>query len=266
MLDICNINTNNIGELVNLSVQSKCTVFSQFLDSQDCSDLLDIVKKQDVYCEHWGGYPNAERRMIGVDVTRKDRVENVLNVKNGMSIPLLSFPIVPVLVRSLDSDTRIPIYNLFQELNKVHLACGLIGDTLEHVSGYVIFANGSASQKLKDNLTILGNLQVITKVDSIDRWLNYEPDTEIVTVASNRLDALISSIFRLSREDGRDAVHNEMVKVNDVLNSKPSAVVRLNDMIDLKTRGRALIRSFDETARGRLKISFVRYRRFKQIV
>lgn len=81
------------------------------------------------------------------------------------------------------------------------------------------------------------------------------------TVASMRLDGVLSAIFSLSRSKAEEAVTLGLVFVNDIKISKPDAPVKDGDKVVLRGMGKAKIISSDGVSKkGRTVIIFDRYR------
>jgi RNA-binding protein YlmH len=267
MTNMAGISSSNlIVQLVEQSTLTGSPVFSRFVDTGFSRELVEFVSKSNVYFELWGGYPYAEMRVLGIDATRNKPESNLNIIRDGTLNPLLNFPIVPTQVRASNSDVRISFQNLIREIQNANLEDGLIGDVIESAEGMSIFTLEFSVKALRDKLTLVGTIPIITKLGEPDQFRNYTPAEESATVASNRLDALVSAVFRLSRDDGRDAVRNGMVKINDSPITKAAGMAKINDIIDLETRGRARICSFEETSKGRIRLAFVRYRRFKYTI
>ena len=81
------------------------------------------------------------------------------------------------------------------------------------------------------------------------------------TVASMRLDCVLSAIYSLSRSKAEEAVSAGITFVNDIKASKPDAPIKDGDKIVLRGMGKAKIISSDGISnRGRVVIIFDRYR------
>ena len=80
------------------------------------------------------------------------------------------------------------------------------------------------------------------------------------TVASLRADAVVASGFRMSRETAAEAVRSGLVTVNGMILTKPDATVKDNDRIVLRGKGKMVIRTGGLSKKGRICLTFLRYR------
>ena len=67
-----------------------------------------------------------------------------------------------------------------------------------------------------------------------------EFETRRITYESNRLDAIVSSVFRLSREDAKKAIETGMVFLTSASIPKPSSTVEEGDHISMKGEGKVI--------------------------
>jgi RNA-binding protein YlmH len=76
-----------------------------------------------------------------------------------------------------------------------------------------------------------------------------------------RLDAVISSIFSVSRSAACDAINGGLVGVNGIAVIKPDRTVNEGDKLSLRGKGKAIIDSVGGfSKKGRIRFSYRRYR------
>jgi len=81
------------------------------------------------------------------------------------------------------------------------------------------------------------------------------PEQTGVNVASERLDALVAAVFKLSRSDSQELFAKERIFVNGKLIVSASYSPREGDIISARSLGRFRYDGIDrETKRGRLRI------------
>ena len=246
--------------LVEESSARSAPAFSHLLSFRAYSEAIAFLSKSDVYIECWGGYPYSDRRMVGVDayLAKSDLNASEL-IRDGTPVPALPFPLSALLVRAATPSMRLNCAMLLEELSKICSAEREIGDILTLPQECAVFATESAAESVSSKLTVCGKTPVLAKVQKVDAFRAYVAPDETTTIASNRLDATVAACFRLSREDARYAVQNAMVALNGTIAGKPAATVNPGDTIALATRSRIRVSSFDQTAKGRIRLTFARF-------
>ena len=168
---------------------------------------------------------------------------------------------------------------------KVHAASGVGARKLTHrdylgslmglgikreMTGDIIVRDGGADiiimKEIADFLlmnyekAVLANLKLeiadITALDTVT--VNIEENRD--TVASLRLDNLVSSVFGLSRGKAQEAIKTGFVFVNSSQAQKPDMQLNEGDKLVLRGRGKAVLREIQgKTRKDRIYIIFDRY-------
>lgn len=81
----------------------------------------------------------------------------------------------------------------------------------------------------------------------------------VVTVASMRLDCVVTQIMRSGRNMAAEAIRMKLVRVNDQTASKPDGVLREDDEISVKGYGKFRIGSSYLTKKGRIALTMMKY-------
>jgi len=116
----------------------------------------------------------------------------------------------------------------------------------EEISTYVLI-----------NLNRIGNERVtISQIPLKELKIpNVEYDIKRYTVSSLRLDALISSIWNLSRKDSQKLIESERIKINWEPVDKPSKTVEAGSIISAKGYGRFILSSIEGVSKKeRIKV------------
>ena len=91
-------------------------------------------------------------------------------------------------------------------------------------------------------------------------WPEPLVNPEQVTVSSLRLDAVVASLFRVSRGEAQTAIEYGFIFQNFHPVTKRTAVVAQGDQLVYRTKGRVEIADCSATTRsGRIAMSFKRY-------
>jgi RNA-binding protein YlmH len=97
-------------------------------------------------------------------------------------------------------------------------------------------------------------------VDTVDEWQEPELPLERLTVSALRLDAVVASLFRVSRAEAQTAVEYGFLFQNFEQVKKRTAVVAQDDQIVYRTKGRVEIVRCDATTKsGRIAVGFKRF-------
>jgi RNA-binding protein YlmH len=246
--------------LVEESCAKSKPVFSHFQAPEAYAEAAGFLSKSDVHFELWGGYPYSDRRILGVDASSvKSSADASELIRSGTVEPTLSFPLKPLLIRAASPSIRANCAMLLDELKAICDIETEVGDVLPLVQECAVFLLEQTAEKVVGKLSTCGRIPVLARLDHSDSFKSYTPTTETATIASNRLDSIVASCFRLSRDDGRYAVQNAMVTVNGVIVEKPTATMKTGDAVALAARSRIKISSFEPTAKGRIRVTFARF-------
>lgn len=142
-----------------------------------------------------------------------------------------------------------------------------VGDILTDEDGAVVFASPSVAALMKNELVYIGRDKVkvtdITLPDGFDYVRTFESLRS--TVASPRLDAVLSELARTSRENAKALISAGLVEHNHFTASKPDAAVENGDIISVRKTagtkgGKFIIDSLDEkSSKGRIRLAARKY-------
>ncbi|MBN2852239.1 MAG: hypothetical protein JXQ23_05820 [Clostridia bacterium] len=124
---------------------------------------------------------------------------------------------------------------------------------------YVIIKEEVASY-LCLNLQKVGNATVSTEIISLTDIIFPEISQEekIINVSSLRLDSVLSGGFHLARNKSVDFIKAQKVSVNQMLATKASSLLKENDIVSIRGRGRLVIKGIHNTTKkGRLNIKVI---------
>lgn len=134
--------------------------------------------------------------------------------------------------------------------------------TSEMGPGADIIVKAEIADFIISNYDKAGRTQLQTEVLPISQ-LHLEPvrlEHHRDTVASLRLDSVVSSAFRLSRAKAAEAIRRGLVSVNSIETMKIDASVSEGDKVVLRGQGKALLSEVGATTRkDRIRITIARY-------
>ena len=200
----------------------------------------------------YGGYEGAERRMlvcIPADLPMSDQ-----EATDGL-IKVLRVT-KPAMSRALSHrDYLGSILGLGIERR-------LTGDILVRDDGADIFIVPDIAAFLMNEYHQAGRTQVKTEVVSADEAIVPEMRSEIIkdTVSSVRLDSVVSSAFRISRNTAAEAIRSGLVSIDHAECLKTDARVEEGAALVLKGKGKAVLEEIGKgSKKGRI---WIRIRRF----
>ncbi|MCM1363651.1 MAG: YlmH/Sll1252 family protein [Ruminococcus sp.] len=233
---------------------------TQFLDLRQKSLLLLIEKEQREFVNtfYYGGYADAERTVV-VFVPRFFDFDDIMQFfsENEQDNPL-------ALVRiEKDKFSALSHRDYLGSLMGLGIKREMIGDLLVDENGCYIPCIKSIAKYITENLTSVGRGSVKANVVSFGEISTREENFELVrdSVASFRLDNMVSAAFSLSRSSSVQAIEKGIVYVNGVQIEKSDYRVLSGDKLVLRGKGKAVFAAVNgESKKGRLHVEFKRYK------
>ena len=138
----------------------------------------------------------------------------------------------------------------------------VIGDIIVCEDGADISVSPAIAEFLHLNLNQIGRIGVTTEILPIEELRTSEIRTKSKkdTVASLRLDNIVSSAFDLSRAKAQDAIRHGLVSVNRSECTKTDYEVRLSDKVSLRHYGKIMLSDIGgESRKGRICITIEKF-------
>jgi len=201
----------------------KQRTFTDFLDPMRCASFMQALEriKGNVIVSVSGGYKDAERKMIGFDADE--------------------FPITPIKVMYNQKFSKPPSHrDYLGSVLGLGLDRGKIGDICLTGDGAVVYVCESVVPFLLENLTTVGRTAIKVSIAETSHQTERTGISKRVTVASMRLDAILSTAFNLSRGKAATLIEAEKVLVNWKL-AKKTQPLNIGDKITVRGMGRISI-------------------------
>ena len=226
--------------------------FSAFLDAHHAAlfmEALADIGEDGLQARMFGGFAGAERQMIGFwqDYATPEEAD---------------FPIVPLRLRY---DARFAEGLGHRDFLGATLGTGisraLVGDVMVGHSQTIVFVQTEIADYLAGALDKVKRLRVEVDVCPAEELFVFEVDRPRtrLTVASMRLDAVASAIFRVSRSQLSELVQSGKTLVNWT-EAKATTQLGAGDMITIRGVGRAKVVEIEgETKKERLAIVCEKY-------
>ncbi len=222
--------------------------FTAFFDPFKLKRFKEILGYTDMQAVSFGGFEDAERRMMGF-------------FPDYMEWSETDFPITAVEVAFTRFSKGLTHRDFLGSVLGLGITRDKIGDIIVEDERAVIFADTSISGYIVTNLEYVGHTKV--KVRELE---NYSPPVKEaaekkMTVASLRLDAVLGGCFNMSRTKVADLIKGEKAYINWLGESSPSKQVSEGDIITLRGCGRAVIKEINgKTKKDRILITVQIYK------
>ena len=219
--------------------------FLGFLSLEQASFTENIISKLDIEYNFFGGYDSAQRVMLGCF---------------PQWVEERKFPITAITAsfRSIDNLCHREILGSLMALG---LKRETVGDILIEKGRAVFFVNDENADYIMGQITKFGKVGVTLKKGFSEPLPEAGSLKEFsVTVASERLDCVVSALIGVSRNQAAEKIQQSLVSVNSVLSEKVTAKVKNGDVVTVRSKGKFIIDSLqDKTKKDRLVLRYKKY-------
>lgn len=224
---------------------------TDFLDPRQCYILSTLANRmEDVHCLLVGGYPEAERQRVIIGPDYLD----LTHEPSGIQV-----------ISITSEDARFPSLDHGDFLGAL-LGLGIkrekIGDLHVFENRCHVIVASEIADFIHLQLQQVHKLHVFTELISLDK-LQVIPQklNELnFTVASMRLDGIVSDVYRLSRAKVLAPIKTGKCKVNWKVVEDPSYQLQAGDVVSFKGFGRfKIIEAEGVTKKGRIRLKAGKY-------
>lgn len=234
-----------INDIANQTRKSEKPKFLGFLSSEQAFLAKQTLEKQNIKFDFFGGYPNAQRKVLAC-----------LPDWAGDTV----YPITAVTFRFRKTDV----------LKHRDFLGAILGLGLKRESvGDILIEEGRAIVFLLDEICDY----VLTQIEKIGRTgvkatFGFEeplPESETLaqfseTVASLRLDCVVSSLANVSRAESTRLIELGLVSINSMVCSKTVKTVNSGDILTIRGKGKFIIDDVSEKSRkNRIILRYKKY-------
>ncbi len=232
---------------------------SGFLSPRELHFARRELEKSGIPFFSFGGYDGAERQKI---YFLPDYMEDVRD-EGELSDYGYSTDICALRVRGSGFVT-LSHRDFMGSLLGLGIERSVIGDIVVTDTGReaVVFCEATIAAFLLETWTKAGNDKIRTERFSLPAGFiperRFAPISD--TVASARVDAIVASVCKLSREKARELVENETVEVDYELSSRPDRLLTAPCLLTVRGYGKFRILSVSEqTKKGRYRLVAEKY-------
>lgn len=240
-----------------LRCKNDCLItYTRFLDLRQQGIFLTHPKDKEVVSVLFGGYASAERK-IGVFIPKLYGVETAQEYFDfDDDKPLKAVRI------DKDKFSKLGHRNYLGAIMNLGIKRETVGDILPDEGGACVVVFGEVAPLLTENLRKIGRGSCSCREISLSRLEQSEPETQEIfaTVASLRLDNLVSTAFSVSRKLACEAIEQKKVFIDGVPCDKADKKVGVGSKIVFQGRGKAVLQEQNGfSKKDRPKIIIKRY-------
>jgi RNA-binding protein YlmH len=234
-----------IEDTAKLCVKNSAVRFLGFLSQEQAVFAADILKRQKVDFEFFGGFDGAKRVMLGC-------FPEGINKK--------SFPIVAVTFEFRKSE-NLSHRDFLGSLMALKISRESVGEILIGEGRAIAFVTKEVAPLVLEEINKIGRVGVKVTEGIIGELPKTETLAEFTaTVASLRLDCVVAAICNYSRSAACEKIELGLVSVNSVETEKITKVVASGDIITVRGKGKFIIESLDDKTRKNRNI--LRYKKY----
>lgn len=236
----------HIEDLLRAAERGYKTRFTGFLDLRQAAVARQLSAHSEAGILFYGGYPDAERVMLGVFPPYEMAEE-------------ANFPIIAVTARFRPED---PVGH--RDLLGAFLGLGLsreaVGDLLLERGRAVCFLTPPAAELVLDELQKAGRWGLRLERGISDGLPKRQFEALEINVSALRLDCVVAALTNLSREKAQQMIRGQLVCVDGVAVQEASRQIAPGNVLSLRGHGKYV---FDWTLRttkkDRLVLQFRKY-------
>lgn len=239
-----------LADMVSRCGRDYAPVFSSFLDERQCAEaeLWCRANVGDLSYMLWGGYDGARRKMLAVCP------EYLGDEVRGM------FP-MKCLTFTYREEDKLTHRDFLGSFMAQMLRREVIGDIVTGEGKAQAFVTDIAAGSVTASVTKIGRVGVKISDDrpfELDDAQKFQDMSG--TVASLRLDCIVSLAAKVSREKAAELIRTDRVDVNHLTADSVSREVREGDILSVRGCGRFILSGINgETKKGRIHIILKKY-------
>lgn len=224
-------------ELAQRANERGYTVYTDFLGISEISELSAM--RFSVPVTLWGGYENAERCVVCFG----DREY----LPDNSDYPIKCILIKPVNQKFADTLSH---RDFLGSLMGLGIRREVLGDIIINENCGYLFCLENIADYIIENLTQVRHTTVKCEIiDNIPTDALSQPENREIIVSSERLDVIVSAIYKMSRSQVLPIFHTEKVFVNGAVKTSPSVTVNVNDKISVRGFGRFIYKGVLRTTK-----------------
>ena len=234
-----------VGDTADICEKTSRPKFMSFLSAEQAVLASGILSKRGVDFAFWGGYNEAQRCVLGCF---PDWMEEK------------TFPVTPITFSFRKSDA-LRHKDFLGSLMALGIKRETVGDILIEEGRAVVFVLNEIADYILSEVTKIGRIGV-TAVSGAEEPLPQKNELKefAETVASLRLDCVVSAIAGISRSLAAEKIGDGFVAINSVTVEKSTRSVNDGDIITVRGSGKFIIDATTErTRKDRIILKYKKY-------
>ena len=234
-----------VGDTADICERTSRPKYMSFLSAEQAVLASGILSKRGVDFALWGGYDTAERCVLGCF---PDWMEEK------------TFPVTPITFSFRKSDV-LRHKDFLGSLMALGIKRETVGDILIENGRAVVFVLDDIADYILSEVSKIGRIGV-TLFSGFEEPLPQRNELKefTETVASLRLDCVVSAIAGISRGLATEKINNGFVAINSVTVEKSTKSVTDGDIITVRGSGKFIIdASTDRTKKDRIILKYKKY-------
>ena len=224
-------------ELAQRANERGYTVYSDFLGLSEISELSAM--RFSVPAVIWGGYEDAER-CVACFGDREYFVDN-------SDYPIKCILIKPVNQKFADTLSH---RDFLGSLMGLGIRREVLGDIIINENCGYLFCLENIADYIIENLTQVRHTTVKCEItEEIPANVLPQPENREIIVSSERLDVIVSAIYKMSRSQVLPIFHTERVFVNGAVKTSPSFTLNVGDKVSVRGFGRFIYKGVLRTTK-----------------
>ncbi len=245
---------NRLKDLADKSFRQNIYTFTGFLGLSEQDVFWKMSEKGELTFSRWqlwGGYENAERRVV--------RFGSVEDLGYEEDFPVVCIHIQPVLAKFADNLSHRDFLGALMNLG---IERSTLGDIRIAGKEAYLYCLDNMAEYICGNLDKVKHTNVKCKVVSDAQEIPVEePEIKEVLLPSMRLDACLAKVYQESRSTILDMFRAGKVYVNGRLCENNSKQLKEGDVINLRGYGKFIFDGLQhETKKGRLSVQIRIYK------
>lgn len=217
-----------------------------FLSDRELELAVAAANPSGAVMRAFGGYENAERCVLAFC----DSMEMLSDEAFEISCVRLE----------VHGAGRLTHRDYLGALMSLGLTRETLGDILPDEKGALVYARQAAAQCIVNELTSVGRQSVSCRFSEEAPQQMQEREERRVTVASLRLDAVLSAMLKLSRADACALIRSGAVSINHVQVSRAHEAMYENDVVRVKGYGKYEVCAIGaQSKKGRTFITYCQF-------
>ena len=228
----------HIGDLARRSFERGFITYSEFLNIEEISAVTALELPCPLTL--FGGYEGAERQIAAFGEAE-------------------SFPVVCVKIEPLNQKfaDKLSHRDFLGALMNLGINRNTLGDIIVKDNVGYLFCLESISTYIIDSLSRIKHTSVKCELlQNVPEFVNELPDESEIIVSSNRADALIASVYKMSRNSVSALFSTSKVFINSRLCTKESTTLKEKDKVTIRGFGKFIYEGeLRHTKKDRLVVS-----------